>query len=123
MKKNVVGWFELPVKDFFRAKKFYSSLFDIEMADLPMPDVKMAAFPMNQGAEGATGAIIEADGYEPATVGALVYFSCEDVEFKLTKALELGGEIVIPKTSIGEHGFIGHFIDLEGNKVALHSMK
>lgn len=29
----------------------------------------------------------------------------------------------MPKTSIGENGFMAHFIDTEGNRVALHSMK
>jgi predicted enzyme related to lactoylglutathione lyase len=27
------------------------------------------------------------------------------------------------KTSIGQHGFVGHFEDCEGNRVALHSMQ
>jgi predicted enzyme related to lactoylglutathione lyase len=28
----------------------------------------------------------------------------------------------MPKTSIGENGFMAHFTDTEGNRVALHSM-
>jgi predicted enzyme related to lactoylglutathione lyase len=36
---------------------------------------------------------------------------------------QAGGRTLVPKTSIGEHGFIAHFIDSEGNRVALHSMK
>ena len=28
-----------------------------------------------------------------------------------------------PKMDIGEYGFIGHFIDTEGNRLGLHSMK
>ncbi|MGQ1785164.1 MULTISPECIES: VOC family protein [unclassified Saccharicrinis] len=122
MERNVVGWFEIPVKDFNRAKDFYSLLFDLSMEDLPMPDSQMAAFPMKE-AEGAAGAIVRAEGYEPAKTGTIVYFSCVDVEVSLAKAVELGAEVVIPKTSIGEHGFIGHFFDLEGNRVALHSLK
>ena len=27
------------------------------------------------------------------------------------------------KTSIGQNGFMAHFMDTEGNRVALHSMK
>jgi uncharacterized protein len=34
-----------------------------------------------------------------------------------------GGKITMPKTSIGENGFMAHFIDPEGNRIALHSMK
>ena len=33
-----------------------------------------------------------------------------------------GGKVAMPKTSIGEHGYVGVFIDSEGNKVGLHSM-
>ena len=28
----------------------------------------------------------------------------------------------MPKTDIGEHGFVAMFVDTEGNKVGLHSM-
>ncbi len=123
MERNAVGWFEIPVTDYDRAKKFYSSLFNVPLEDLSMPGTQMAAFPMNEGAEGATGAIVKDEGYEPAKLGTIVYFSCEDVEVSLKKVEDLGGEVAIPKTSIGEHGFIGHFFDLEGNRVALHSLQ
>ena len=33
-----------------------------------------------------------------------------------------GGKVVMPKTSIGENGFMALFLDTEGNKVGLHSM-
>ena len=33
-----------------------------------------------------------------------------------------GGATLMPKTGIGEHGYIAHFQDCEGNRVALHSM-
>jgi predicted enzyme related to lactoylglutathione lyase len=32
-----------------------------------------------------------------------------------------GGKIVLPKTGIGQNGFMFHTIDTEGNKVALFS--
>ncbi len=31
-----------------------------------------------------------------------------------------GGKTLMPRTSIGDHGFIAHFEDTEGNRVALH---
>lgn len=36
---------------------------------------------------------------------------------------ENGGQVIMPKTSIGEQGHIAQFIDCEGNRVALHSQK
>jgi predicted enzyme related to lactoylglutathione lyase len=34
---------------------------------------------------------------------------------------ERGGKVLRAKTGIGEYGFVGHFEDSEGNRVALHS--
>lgn len=123
MDKNVVNWFEIPVKDMEKAKDFYKALLGVELQDLDMPNSKMAAFPMIQGGEFATGALVMAEGYEPNTTGTLVYFACEDVSEQLAKTEELGGKICLPKTSIGQYGFIAHIIDCEGNKIALHSAK
>jgi hypothetical protein len=36
--------------------------------------------------------------------------------------VERGGMVLNPKMNIGEYGFVGHFEDSEGNRVALHSM-
>jgi hypothetical protein len=32
-----------------------------------------------------------------------------------------GGKTLMPKMQIGDYGFIAHFEDSEGNRVALHS--
>jgi predicted enzyme related to lactoylglutathione lyase len=34
-----------------------------------------------------------------------------------------GGQIIIPKTDIGEFGFFAQLIDTEGNRIGLHSNK
>ena len=31
-----------------------------------------------------------------------------------------GGKTLLPRMSIGQHGFVAHFEDTEGNRVALH---
>jgi predicted enzyme related to lactoylglutathione lyase len=40
----------------------------------------------------------------------------------LAKVVKNGGKALMPKTSIGEWGFIANFEDSEGNRIALHSM-
>jgi len=45
----------------------------------------------------------------------------EDIEETLKKVDEKGGRILNPKKSIGEYGFVAHFEDCEGNRIALHS--
>ena len=121
MKKNVVNWFEIPVADMPRAKKFYKSLLNVELQDLPMPGMQLSSFPMVQGGEYATGALAQSENHVPSTNGTTVFFACEDVSDQLGRVESLGGKVVVPKTSIGEYGFIAHIMDSEGNKVALHS--
>jgi len=83
--------------------------------------MKMALFPMNEG-PGASGALVQSKGFSPHHSGTVVYFSVEKIEETLNKIQEKGGKTLLPKTAIGEYGFIAHFEDCEGNQVALHSM-
>lgn len=121
--RNPVNWFEIPVTDLGRAKKFYGDLLGYKLEDMQMPGSEMATFPMVQGGEFTTGALIKSEYYEPSMSGSVVYFQCEDVENQIAKVESLGGKVLMPKTSIGEWGFIAHIADTEGNRVALHSNK
>ena len=51
----------------------------------------------------------------------MVYFSVPDIEEALSRVEASGGTVLNGKMSIGEHGFVAHFEDSEGNRVALHS--
>jgi predicted enzyme related to lactoylglutathione lyase len=120
---NPVNWFEIPVKDIGRARKFYEKVFDLELSLYDMEPFTMAFFPMTQGVPGAAGSLIKGESYEPSHAGTVVYFSVEDIEETLRKVNATGGKTLFPKKSIGEYGFIAHFEDTEGNRLALHSMK
>jgi predicted enzyme related to lactoylglutathione lyase len=39
----------------------------------------------------------------------------------LDRFADAGGKIVLPKTGVGQNGFMVNIIDTEGNKVALFS--
>lgn len=119
---NAVNWFEIPVNDIDRAKKFYENILGYELALNEMGPWEMAWFPMEKDGAGATGTLVKGEGYTPSNAGSMVYFSVSDIEETLTKVNENGGSTLNPKTSIGEFGFIAHFSDTEGNKVALHSV-
>ena len=119
---NPVGWFEIPVRDLNRARRFYETVLDLQLSPTAMGSLEMAWFPMAQGAAGATGTLMKSDGYTPSHAGTLVYFSVADIEGVLAKVDANGGRTLTPKTSIGEHGFIAHFEDCEGNRVALHAV-
>ena len=120
---NPVNWFEIPVKDMARAKKFYTTVLEKELTDMQMPGMEMAAFPMKQEAPFATGALVKSENYEPCSNGVTVYFFCDDLNNELGRVEANGGKVLNPKMSIGEHGFVAHILDTEGNRVALHSMK
>ena len=122
-KANLVNWFEIPVNDMARAKTFYEAVFDLELSLNDIGPLQMAWFPFDQDAPGATGTLIKADSYIPSHHGSLVYFSVDDIEDNLNKVNKNGGNTLNPKMSIGENGFVAHFEDCEGNRVALHSTK
>jgi len=85
--------------------------------------MKYGVLPGDMGGGGVTGGIVEGPGFEPSDKGSLIYLNGgEDLSEPLSRVEEAGGKIVLPKTSIGPNGFMAHFIDTEGNKVALHSM-
>jgi len=123
MKTHVANWFEIPVKDLERARKFYGKVFDVELTVEEMGGMTMAMFPFTQGAPGAAGALVKGASYKPSHSGTVVYFSVEDIPETLRRISVHGGKTLMPKTSIGQYGAIAQYEDTEGNRLALHSMK
>jgi predicted enzyme related to lactoylglutathione lyase len=124
--RNTIYWVEIPATNFDRAKKFYETIFNIEMPPVSIPRGKYCIFPVNPNALGAGGAIIEGEGYHPSDIGTVVYLDRgeEDLDIPLGRVASAGGEIIHPKIkngANGEFGFIAQFIDSEGNKMGLHS--
>lgn len=120
---NPVTWFEIPVKDIQRARKFYQAVLGYDLDVHEMGPLTMAWFPMTQSATGATGSLVMGESYVPSHSGTIIYFSVDDIEGTLRKVNGNGGKTLAAKTGIGEYGFVAHFEDTEGNRLALHSMK
>lgn len=121
MQMHAVNWFEIPVRDLERAKAFYEYVLGVGLSLNETGPLKMAWFPMEQGLPGSTGALVQAEGYEPSSAGTIVYFTVADLDAALERANTKGGKTLTPKMSVGEYGFVAHFLDSEGNLVALHS--
>ena len=117
---NPVNWFEIPVENMSQARAFYESVFGLELQETEMGPNKMAWFPMEMGAAGAAGTLIQGEGYQPSHAGSLVYLHVDKIDPTLEAINGQGGKTLMPRTSIGQHGFIAHFEDSEGNRVALH---
>jgi predicted enzyme related to lactoylglutathione lyase len=118
-----INWFEIPVSDFQRGKAFYEKLFNTTLAPMENMGMKSAFFPADLENNEIGGCIVEGQGYEPSSSGALVYLNGgDDLDTMLSRVEKAGGKILVPKTAIPPHGFMAHFEDSEGNKVGLHSM-
>jgi uncharacterized protein len=120
---NLVNWFEIPVNDLERARRFYESVLGIGLTMTEVGPLKMAWFPMAEGSQGASGSLVQAEGYTPSRAGTLVFLTVDDIEGTLARVKTNGGRTLLPKVGLGEYGFIAHFEDSEGNRVALHSNK
>lgn len=124
MKHNTFAWIEIPVSDMERAVAFYEAVFKVQLHQVDFGGILMAWFP-DQGRDvpGATGSLVKQETYIPSKEGTLVYFHSEDVQNELDRVETAGGTIYQPKTLISEeYGYMGVFIDSEGNRVALHSI-
>ena len=120
---HAINWFEIPAKDFERAKKFYEGVLDITM-QMPFEGMKYAIFPADVQNGEIGGGLVEEQGYEPSRVGPLIYLNGgHDLSVPLSRVEAFGGKVILPKTSIGSNGFMGQFVDTEGNRLAFHSMK
>ena len=125
MKANPVVWFEIYVQDMPRSKAFYEKVLggSLTRLDSPDPDIEMWAFPMEQNAAGAGGALAKMKGVPSGANSTMVYFGCEDCAVEAARVSGAGGKMMKEKFSIGPYGFIAIGTDPEGNAFGLHSMK
>lgn len=119
---KVAVWFDIPVVDMERAKRFYSEVFHFSLRDERMHDMQLS---MIEGEEADTsGMLVQGEGYEPTATGQVVYFNGgDDLSVMLDRAVTLGSEVLVPKTDIGEgKGHFALFLDSEGNRIGLYSV-
>ena len=125
MKSNPVVWFEIYVQDMSLAKAFYEAVLGgtLTKLDSPDPDLEMWAFPMEQNASGAGGALARMKGVPSGANSTMVYFGCENCATEVGRIVKAGGKVMKEKFSIGPYGFIAIGSDPEGNVFGLHSME
>ncbi|MCB9015358.1 MAG: VOC family protein [Lentimicrobiaceae bacterium] len=124
---NMVGWFEIPVTDMERAIKFYSTVFSIELQRNKLDGLDMAWFPFDEKGLGSSGSLVyHPEFYKPSTDGTLIYFTPRsgNLAVELAKVEAAGGKVLESKKLISEDiGYMGLFLDSEGNRIAIHSRK
>jgi predicted enzyme related to lactoylglutathione lyase len=112
---NTFVWADIPVADMDRARKFYAAVPLMDGAD---GDV--ALLPMEPG--DASGDLVKSDRATPGAPGVTVYLDSKgDPEGMIERAVNAGGQLAMPVSDMGETvGFIGYFIDTEGNRIGVH---
>ena len=121
--KNFISIVEIPVSDFPRAVRFYQDVMGISIQKMEMGGVTMGVLPNEEGTVNVV--LAKGDDYKPTADGAVLYLQAgDDLQPMLDRVKQHGGQILVPKTEISpEMGFFALFIDTEGNKLGLHSVK
>ena len=123
MAQNTICWTDIPVTNLERAIKFYSAVLKAEVTKESMgPNVEFGLLPHPK--DSVSGCLVVTKDNQPSQNGPLVYLSVEGrIDDAITQVREHGGKILKEKEPIGPYGFRAVFLDSEGNRVALHSMK
>jgi uncharacterized protein len=119
---NALNWFEIPMTDVDRAKKFYETIFDHKMELMEFgPSMTLLMFPSDMQKVG--GALVKSEQHKPSMEGAIIYLNGNpDLQHVVDRIEGAGGKVLMPKTEIGsDFGFMAFFQDSEGNAVGLHS--
>ncbi|RAV98039.1 VOC family protein [Pseudochryseolinea flava] len=122
--KHLINWIEIPVVDLDRAITFYHFVFGgVEFQRLSLAEFHYAIFPTDDRFN--CGALVKSEFSMPTTDGVTIYFDAEKegIDPILTRVKNSGGQVIMEKTFLSnDAGYIGLFVDSEGNKVGLQHM-
>jgi predicted enzyme related to lactoylglutathione lyase len=117
---NVIDWFEIPTVNLERAVEFYEGMLGTRVRREAGDATRQALFVSDGGA--AEGALVQDPRRRPTADGSLVYLNAKgDIDGCLERSARAGGRVVLPKTDIGDPGYIAIVADTEGNLVGLHA--
>jgi uncharacterized protein len=116
-----INWFEIPSSDFSRAVRFYETIFDSKLKVEQFGGGPMGIF---AGHDGSAGCVIQSEQLRPDENGTLIYLDATPgMDLILERIEAAGGRVLLKKTALPEEmGYIAHFLDTEGNRLALHAM-
>ena len=85
---NALDWFEIPVKNFTKAKTFYETILSATMHPMEAIGMKSAFFPDDMQRGNVGGCIIEGSGK-----GSIIYLNAgPDLNVALSKVEQAGGK-------------------------------
>jgi predicted enzyme related to lactoylglutathione lyase len=121
-----VIFFEIPVDNPTRAGKFYRATFDWKLNEIPAMHytqigtveadrLGVRGTPKEPGA--INGGMVERS-LQP-TKSPVIYIKVDDIDQTTAAIKKNGGEIIQPKSPVGDFGFAAYFKDPEGNTIGL----
>lgn len=118
---NALNWFEIPVQDLARAARFYEEVLGEKLRQETFTGIPMAIF-VRTNPHTLSGALIKDARRQPSADGSLLYLNATGkLDACLERVSRAGGKVLMPKTAIGDPGFIALIQDTEGNTLGLHA--
>ena len=115
-----ITWFSIPVANLSRAIDFYNTVFGSTLEATDYQGMAMAFFPMTDGQPG--GALGQEADFTPLAHPSIYLNGGDDLQQCLDRVPGAGGEVLVPKTDIGQGwGFFAHLKDSEGNVLGVWS--
>lgn len=122
MAANKIGWFEIFVNDFDKAKDFYSKLFSWEFKLSQATSSLYWNIYTGEGSIG--GGLMKKTKPEHTGQSVVLYVEVDDIDGVLKKVVEFGGQVIQEKTLISNSaGYYALFYDPDNNLMGLWSMK
>jgi predicted enzyme related to lactoylglutathione lyase len=120
---NALDWFEIPVVELARARRFYESLLQATLREETFNGQSMVILPYQQG--GVGGALMLGEQFTPSAQGTVVYLGAgDDLDGALARVEAAGGRVLSGKIHLSDDiGSIAFFMDTEGNRIGLHSAR
>lgn len=124
MAVELVNWFEIPVHNMDRARRFYEAVFDCQIVDMDLGGEIYPCFP-NREDDGFSGALVQYEFTASGKKGPLVYLAAHpDVKSMLSRVVQSGGKIIKDTQEIAPgFGYFAIFEDTEGNQLAIQGLK
>jgi len=109
--------FDVPAEDLERASNFYRELFGWKIERLPGPMEYYGIMTTNsEGAPALGGGMGKKNEWD---TGMVNYIGVGSIAYSSAKVVELGGEVIMPRTEVPGYGFLAVCVDTEGNRFGL----
>jgi uncharacterized protein len=117
-----INWFEIPASNFSRAVRFYETVFEKKLRIEEFGGGQLGVFTNTDGE--SFGGVMQSEGFTPSGDGTVIYLDASPaIDQVIARIKTAGGQIKMNKFALPDSmGYIAHFIDTEGNRLALHAM-